>query len=226
MDDEDGLSQATQQSRFRHLLKPCKDLAKNFDIDLAGELSEYLEFLEKAEAAFGEDASCPVNFAEAAALVQVSTDVYAKKVEHLVILVDQTVQLVKGLGRPGKGAAAKQARSRHDAPDSEALEDTLHAFWNSDTLLKEGDNIDMDDDESLLLEAAVGVRAPALLLALDDTAAAPVPASAAAAASAGANNGAGGGDGAVYRLQQCFVHVSGALLLDPRDADLYDAQLR
>lgn len=37
---------------------------------------------------------------------------------------------------------------------------------------------------------------------------------------------AGDGDAGVYRLAQCFVHTSGALLLELQDGDLYDRHLR
>ena len=53
------------KDRYRHLLQPIKDLAKNWDVDIAAILDEYVTQLEEAPA------MSRVNFAEAAMLIQV-----------------------------------------------------------------------------------------------------------------------------------------------------------
>ena len=58
-----------KEGRFAHLLKPIRDLAENFSIDLAHELEEYLDQLEHTQFSF-EGGAC-VDFAEAALLIQV-----------------------------------------------------------------------------------------------------------------------------------------------------------
>ena len=46
-----------RRGRFAHLLKPIRDLAENFSIDLAAELEDYLEELEGIEISFRDEAS-------------------------------------------------------------------------------------------------------------------------------------------------------------------------
>jgi hypothetical protein len=75
MADEDGLG-----SRFAHLLQPIRDLAVNWDVDIAGALEEYLEDIEGITITLGDELRSAVsngeelesiNFAEAALLIQV-----------------------------------------------------------------------------------------------------------------------------------------------------------
>ena len=61
---------ADKESRFKHLLQPIRDLSKNFELDIAGELEEYLEELESITISF-EDGESSLNFAEAAMVIQV-----------------------------------------------------------------------------------------------------------------------------------------------------------
>lgn len=51
------------ESRFGHLLQPIRDLAQNWNIDIAGELEEYLEELENITISF-EGGATNVDFAE------------------------------------------------------------------------------------------------------------------------------------------------------------------
>lgn len=99
--------------------------------------------------------------------------------------------------------------------------------------VQEADDIDLVPEQGADADAAPAhsfSRTPAILLALDDLAHAQGggAASASGDASKGASASSSGGDGdaGCYRLQQCFVHCSGALLLDPRDGDKYDRFLR
>lgn len=59
-----------KDNRFSYLLQPIRDLAANWDINIAGELEEYLE--ELVALTFTIEGSAPaLNFAEAALLIQV-----------------------------------------------------------------------------------------------------------------------------------------------------------
>lgn len=55
----------SQEEKFGHLLKPIRELAANWDINIASELEDYLEVLESVT--FSVEGSGSVNFAEGAA---------------------------------------------------------------------------------------------------------------------------------------------------------------
>ncbi|GAB9467123.1 Condensin-2 complex subunit h2 [Globisporangium polare] len=105
---------SAESSRFTHLLQPIRDLSKNWNIDLAQELEEYLDELEHLNIAFdpqddgdasssqqfsqssiassqGTGGARVMNFAEAALLIQGTSAIYSRKVEYLYALVFQTL---------------------------------------------------------------------------------------------------------------------------------------
>ncbi|GFH28506.1 uncharacterized protein HaLaN_27009, partial [Haematococcus lacustris] len=71
-----------RDSKFSHLLRPIRDLADNWGIDIANDLEEYLAHLSSTAFAF-EQTGPYLDFAEAALLIQSSACVYSKKVEYL-----------------------------------------------------------------------------------------------------------------------------------------------
>jgi hypothetical protein len=73
-----------EESRWALLLQPIKQLEKNWDIDIAAELTDYLE--ELATLTFEVNGLCSLDFAEAAMVVHSSSCTYAKKVDHLLKL--------------------------------------------------------------------------------------------------------------------------------------------
>ncbi|XP_076310105.1 condensin-2 complex subunit H2-like isoform X2 [Tachypleus tridentatus] len=81
------------ERRFAHLLNPIRDLKKNWEIDIAAYLEEYLAELEELTFSFNNGATA-LNFAEAALLIQGSACVYSKKVEYLYRLVFQMLELL------------------------------------------------------------------------------------------------------------------------------------
>nr|XP_020480936.1 condensin-2 complex subunit H2 isoform X2 [Monopterus albus] len=80
-------------TRFAHLLQPIRDLTKNWEVDVASELNDYLEELEKMTITF-DDGKTRLNFAEAALVIQGSACIYSKKVELLHSLVYQTLECI------------------------------------------------------------------------------------------------------------------------------------
>jgi condensin-2 complex subunit H2 len=64
-----------KENRFSYLLQPIRDLAANWDINIAGELEEYLDELENLTFTIEGCAGPSLNFAEAALLIQVCSDV-------------------------------------------------------------------------------------------------------------------------------------------------------
>uniref|UniRef100_UPI00398EAC9A condensin-2 complex subunit H2 isoform X1 n=2 Tax=Pristiophorus japonicus TaxID=55135 RepID=UPI00398EAC9A len=81
------------ESRFTHLLQPIRELTKNWEIDVAAQLGEYLEELDQICISF-DDGKTTMNFAEAALLIQGSACIYSRKVEYLYSLVYQALDLI------------------------------------------------------------------------------------------------------------------------------------
>ncbi|KAK6027743.1 hypothetical protein OSTOST_06226 [Ostertagia ostertagi] len=71
--------------RYTFLLRPVKDLGKNFEVNIAKELDEYCERLGDVtdEAHQGVDNHHRFNFAEAAMLIQGSAYVFGRKVDYV-----------------------------------------------------------------------------------------------------------------------------------------------
>uniref|UniRef100_A0A3Q4ASQ8 Condensin-2 complex subunit H2 n=1 Tax=Mola mola TaxID=94237 RepID=A0A3Q4ASQ8_MOLML len=101
------------ESRFAHLLQPIRDLAKNWDIDVASELNDYLEELEEMCITF-DGGNTRLNFAEAALLIQGSACIYSKKVELLHSLVYQTLEYINDKNK--KYGAPAQVSLKPDDP--------------------------------------------------------------------------------------------------------------
>lgn len=181
--------------------------------DIANDLEEYLAHLNRTAFAFGGGPT--LDFAEAALLIQSSACVYSKKVEYLHNLVYQALEIVRskkrfddtgGAAAQEGGAATQKERVARGANHDMGEDDTLESFLAAGRDLKDADDIDLAEDDDAAAPAYV--RPPAALLALEDQ-----------------GNGTGDGDAGFYRLAQCFVHMSGALLLDANDGDLYDQVL-
>lgn len=192
----------SQEEKFGHLLKPIRELAANWDINIASELEEYLEVLESVT--FSVEGSGTVNFAEAALLVQGSAHVYSKKVEYLHQLVYQALDAIHDNKQKQARAAAGGAKHRGDDDD---LYDEEQMFLRLDDVLEVGKDIDMDEGTSPQIQRPMPT--PAMLLALDS-----------------AGEFFGSGAAGSFRISSCVVHESGALLIEPGGACGYDAMLR
>ena len=70
-----------------------RDLAGNWNIDVASELEEYIDDLHNIQIDF-VDGETNLNFAEAALLIQGSACIYSKKVEFLHALVYKTLEML------------------------------------------------------------------------------------------------------------------------------------
>ncbi|KAJ9506411.1 hypothetical protein QJQ45_004924 [Haematococcus lacustris] len=200
-----------RDSKFSHLLRPIRDLADNWGIDIANDLEEYLAHLSSTAFAF-EQTGPYLDFAEAALLIQSSACVYSKKVEYLHTLVYQALQAArtKKAGDGSNitaGAEGRPTQSRATASNAVDLDvDVLDSFLDISQALTVADDINLAEEDAL---NNTFTRPPAALLALEDQ-----------------SNGAGDSDTGFFHLAQCHVHVSGALLLDAADGHLYDQQLR
>jgi condensin-2 complex subunit H2 len=184
---------ATQGSdaRYSHLLEPIRDLAQNWSIDIAGELEEYLGELESITISFDDGRT--LNFAEAALLIQGSTCIYSKKVEHLYTLVYHVLNQVVEQKRNAKQAASIDEAGA-DADVAEITGGDDDAWLTLDDTLQEVDNISLAPQRGASDTSAFTLsRAPFL-------------------APAASGGGGGSGEGEL-KMQSCMVHASGALLL-------------
>ncbi|NWU54607.1 CNDH2 protein, partial [Dromas ardeola] len=102
------------ESRFLHLLQPIRDLTKNWEVDVAAQLGEYLEELDQICISF-DNGKTTMNFIEAALVIQGSACIYSRKVEYLYSLVYQTLDFISNkkreklpssVGQDGKDADA------------------------------------------------------------------------------------------------------------------------
>ncbi|KAK9815026.1 hypothetical protein WJX73_005192 [Symbiochloris irregularis] len=193
------LSQTSEDSRFSHLTQPIRDLAANWDVDVASELEDYLETLEEVTFAF--EGGPTLNFAEAALVIQGSASIYSRKVDFLRDLVYQALDFLT------QRKQKDQRRKAQENVEDEDFADDEEQFLNLDDTLEEGVNIDLEDIEVVVQTPAV--RIPAALLALED-----------------AGIGDGNGDAGSFQIKRCCVHKSGALLLEARDGSRLDEFLR
>ncbi|NXW59358.1 CNDH2 protein, partial [Eurystomus gularis] len=86
------------ESRFLHLLQPIRDLTKNWEVDVAAQLGEYLEELDQICISF-DNGRTTMNFIEAALLIQGSACIYSRKVEYLYSLVYQALDFISNKKR-------------------------------------------------------------------------------------------------------------------------------
>ena len=121
-DDEQITKQKKATEKFMALLKPIKDAALAFDVDVDEALEDYVEacvrYVEKDEGAM-------INFAEAGLLLQGSAVVYGRKVDGVHALVYRVLELLR-TGQKEKEKAEKKAavRSRRPAVPSRHRRDS------------------------------------------------------------------------------------------------------
>eukprot|EP00884_Botryococcus_braunii_P002422 jgi/Botrbrau1/12180/Bobra.0186s0088.1 len=189
------MSCSQTESRYSHLLQPIRDLAANWDVDIAAELEEYLEALENVSFSFDGSGETSLNFAEAALVIQGSACVYSKKVQYLHTLVYQVLDFLS--------QKQKKERKGPDKGEDDADEfDDEEKFLTLDDCLEEGTNIDLDDATSA--PPPLPARRPALLMSLEDTISGPAR---------------GDGESISFQIARCGIHSSGALLLEPREGE-------
>eukprot|EP00457_Paulinella_chromatophora_P001918 gb/GEZN01001920.1/.p1 GENE.gb/GEZN01001920.1/~~gb/GEZN01001920.1/.p1 ORF type:complete len:787 (-),score=115.36 gb/GEZN01001920.1/:386-2716(-) len=206
---EQELDDQKRGNRFAHLLKPIRDLAANWNIDIATELEEYLGELESIVISF-DDGETNFNFAEAALLIQGSACVYSKKVEYLYGLLYKTLDVLIQKKTKDK---KQESSVGTDGVDADTLGfDDEPMLIPLDDLLKESKNIDLPEranaDYTKDRASNLVARVPTTLLATTQ------------------NVGEGGETSESFALSNCLVHESGALLLDAREAMYLDQSLK
>ncbi|XP_016042051.1 condensin-2 complex subunit H2 isoform X2 [Erinaceus europaeus] len=120
------------EARFAHLLQPIRDLTKNWEVDVAAQLGEYLEELDQICISFDEGKTT-MNFIEAALLIQGSACVYSKKVEYLYSLVYQALDFISGKKR-AKQLSSAQEDEANWATNSRPPQEVEDEFLSLDEL--------------------------------------------------------------------------------------------
>lgn len=132
-------------SKFSILLTPSRELEASWEIDIAKELSRYaaslgIEIINDDTDSDPSATSTAVDFAEAALLVQGSTSIYSRKVEHLYNLVYSAVSTLNQLGGKEKKAGNGSTTPQSTDADADALFniDEIN-FLTLDDVMKIGD---------------------------------------------------------------------------------------
>ena len=129
-----------QKGKFDHLLKPNKNLAQSWGVDISKLLSEYAASLDlppewKNSALLSDvEEGLQVDFAEAALLLQGSTTIYCRKVEHLYSLVLAAVEIMNQM-------KSRKSKASGDGGDSDVEDGDDDDIWNLDEI----DFLDLDD---------------------------------------------------------------------------------
>ncbi|XP_069902625.1 condensin-2 complex subunit H2 isoform X1 [Globicephala melas] len=134
------------EARFAHLLQPIRDLTKNWEVDVAAQLGEYLEELDQICISFDEGKTT-MNFIEAALLIQGSACVYSKKVEYLYSLVYQALDFISGKKRAKQLSCAREDGPIGDA-GSRAPQGVEYEFLSLDDLSDSRANVDLRSDQA------------------------------------------------------------------------------
>lgn len=132
---------------WKTLVEPIRNLAANWDIDIADQLEAYLEEVESLQVSF-DGGSTNLNFAEAALLIQSSTAIYSKKVEYLHQLVIQSLECIT-TKRTDPNRTFKSITKSGIANVSLLAEEAQSfgqesSFLLLDDILEIGENIDLD----------------------------------------------------------------------------------
>lgn len=104
------MASASSADRYKKFLEPIRDLALNWNIDVATELENYADELDALSVSFDGGATS-VNFAEAALLIQGSAVVYSRKVEYLYSLIYHALDVLSA--KCACARSSSRARDTH-----------------------------------------------------------------------------------------------------------------
>ncbi|KAK7079757.1 Condensin-2 complex subunit H2 [Halocaridina rubra] len=131
------------EPRFSIFLNPIRDLTKNWEVDIAKYMEDYLEELAEIQITF-DGGETLMNFAEAAILIQGSAMVYGKKVEFLWQMVLQMLDLLHSRRTSDLQGNEEGAKEGGGGPRT-SLDSTRDFTCIND--ISEGRNINMKDDD-------------------------------------------------------------------------------
>ncbi|XP_015980811.1 condensin-2 complex subunit H2 isoform X2 [Rousettus aegyptiacus] len=192
------------EARFAHLLQPIRDLTKNWEVDVAAQLGEYLEELDQICISFDEGKTT-MNFVEAALLIQGSACVYSKKVEYLYSLVYQALDFISGKRRAKQLSSAREDGAGGDVSSGAPLE-ADDEFLSLDDLPDSRASVDLRTDQAPS-EVLIVPLLPMALVALDE-----MERNASPLYSCQGEVLASRKD---FRMNTCTPHPGGAFMLEP-----------
>ncbi|XP_030975722.1 condensin-2 complex subunit H2 isoform X1 [Quercus lobata] len=114
-----------------HTVQPERDLQSNWEVDLAKKLEDYLFKICSGEIPYDDHA--PVNFAEAALLLQGSVQVYSRKVEYLYSLVLRALEFLSQKSRQQDQSEGTSVQPEESGSHAVADEEN-DLFWGSDDI--------------------------------------------------------------------------------------------
>jgi condensin-2 complex subunit H2 len=230
-------SSASTEGRFAHLLQPIRDLATNWHIDIARELEEYLSELETIAISFdnGTGVLQQLNFAEAALVIQGSACIYSKKVEYLYSLLYQTLNVLIEKKRK-KGANPLPSSIDDEGKDNDytGFDSDEPKLMDLDDLLKESKNIDIDEsvdpnepyakfNYKLARQSTLIHRQPLSILGNTGVSGSGEMKTESKESSLPSNSDHKASD---FRVSNCLVHSSGALLLEEGHSKLINSKFQ
>ncbi|XP_044479957.1 condensin-2 complex subunit H2-like isoform X2 [Mangifera indica] len=129
---------AASCSGTRFTVQPERELQANWEVDLANKLEDYLLKICSGQIYDSEHLIPPVNFAEAALLVQGSVQVYSRKVEYLYNLVLHALEF---LSQKSQQDQSKETSVPIEGRESHAVSDEENdLFWCLDDIPVEAKN--------------------------------------------------------------------------------------
>ncbi|XP_064417239.1 condensin-2 complex subunit H2 [Latimeria chalumnae] len=193
------------ESRYTHLLQPIRDLTKNWEVDVASQLEEYLEELDQLCITF-DGGRTTMNFAEAALLIQGSACIYSKKVEYLYTLVYQALDLISNKKRNQQPASLGEDGVDKDATSLNRRANREEEFLSLDDLMDSSRaNLDLRQDCTRNAVSVIPLTPMALVPAEEQEK---------------KNNPLCSHKGEIlasrkdFRMNTCTPHASGAFILD------------
>ncbi|XP_070803461.1 condensin-2 complex subunit H2 [Pituophis catenifer annectens] len=134
------------ESRFLHFLQPIRDLTKNWEVDVATQLGEYLEELDQICISF-DGGKTTMNFIEAALLIQGSACIYSKKVEYLYSLVYQALDFISSKKREKQPTSVGADGADGDVSAGPGAEEEEEFLSLDDIQQASRANMDLRDDQ-------------------------------------------------------------------------------
>ncbi|XP_040843776.1 condensin-2 complex subunit H2 isoform X3 [Ochotona curzoniae] len=201
------------EARFAHLLQPIRDLTKNWEVDVAAQLGEYLEELDQICISFDEGKTT-MNFIEAALLIQGSACVYSKKVEYLYSLVYQALDFISGKRRARQPSSGQDDGASGDA-SSRQPQEAEDKFLSLDDLPDSRANVDLKNNQAPT-EVLIVPLLPMALVAPDELEKAHHPLY--------SRQGEILASRKDFRMNTCTPHLRGAFMLEPVEASMAEEQ--